>query len=132
MRTRRDELEDNNLLELTPVRVAAWEEIGGRVVVRRPPPASRGLRALLDRLLHLLSVGRIRLDERGSFVWKLLDGAHTVGQVANAARQRFGDAVEPAEERVGSLVRMLRHQALVAYPGWDDGVTAPPDGTTGS
>ena len=132
MRFRHDKLEDVNLLELAPVRAAAWEEVDDRVVVRRPAPARRGLRGLLDRLLHVLSVGRIRLDERGSFVWKLLDGTRSVQQVADAARKRFGEAVDPAEERVGRLVRLLHHQALVAYPGWDEDATASPTDTTGS
>jgi hypothetical protein len=34
-------------------------------------------------------------------------------------RGEFGEQVEPAEERVGHLIRMLRREHLLAYPGWD-------------
>jgi hypothetical protein len=66
-----------------------------------------------------MAVKSLRLDEVGSFAWQLLDGEHTVGQVAVAVREHFGDAVEPAEERVGHLVRLLRQEGLIAYPEWD-------------
>ena len=54
-RKRRNELEDVNLLEVTPVRTADWIERGERVVVIRPQPERPGLRGLVDRLLFLLS-----------------------------------------------------------------------------
>ena len=62
---------------------------------------------------------RIRLDEAGSFAWLRLDGRSTVGEVAAEMRGQLGSAVEPAEERLGTLVRQLRGQGLVAYPGID-------------
>ncbi len=120
-RDRSDDLEGVNLLELAPTRVAEWKEIGGRVVLHRPTPTRGGPAGLLDRLLHALSARRIRLDETGSFVWQRLDGERTVGEVAQALRERFGEAVEPAEERLGRLIRALRREGLVAYPGWDEG-----------
>ncbi|NIN72686.1 MAG: hypothetical protein GTO46_12345, partial [Gemmatimonadetes bacterium] len=43
-------LEEINLLEVAPVRLASWEEVDERVVVERPVPAGRGPRALLRRL----------------------------------------------------------------------------------
>ncbi|NIM49215.1 MAG: PqqD family peptide modification chaperone [Gemmatimonadales bacterium] len=109
-----------NLLELVPVRIAEWEEVGERVVVIRPAPESKGLRSLLDRLLYELAAKRLRLDEVGSFAWRQLDGTRTVGEVAVQLRERFGDAVEPAEQRLGKLVSVFRREGLVAYPGFDD------------
>ena len=94
-------------------------DVEGRVVVERPAPRGFGLGQLLEWLGHMMSVKKIRLDEVGSLVWHLLDGDHTVMQVAVAVRERFGDAVEPAEERVGLLIRTLRQEGLVAYPEWD-------------
>jgi len=118
-RRKRDPLEGVNLLELAPVRIARWDEVEGRVVVERPAPRGIGPGQLLDWLLHMMSVKKLRLDEVGSLAWQLLDGDHTVTQVAEAVRERFGEAVEPAEERVGLLIRTLRREGLVAYPGWD-------------
>jgi len=102
------------------VRLAEWQEQDGRVVVSRPRPTSRGLRGFADLISYWLSVPRIRLDEVGSATWLLLDGRRTVDEVAELVRERFGDAVEPAEERIGTFVRTLRYQGFLAYPGWDE------------
>jgi hypothetical protein len=119
-RRRRDELEDINLLEITPVRTADWEEHGGRVVVLRPAPTGGGMRVVLNRFFFLLSARKIKLDEIGSFVWLQLDGKQTVAEVAQKLGDEFGDRVKPPEERLGYLVRVFRREELVGYAGWDD------------
>ncbi len=122
VRKRVDELESVNLLGVTPVRLAEWEERGERVIVVRPKPHRGGLAGAIDRLLYMLSARRIRLDPVGSFAWLNLDGNLTVGQVAELLHEEFGEKVESAEERLGHLVRVFRREGLVAYPGWDDQV----------
>lgn len=109
-----------NVLDIAPVRIAGWKEADDRVTVVRPPPGRRGLRRIVDQLLHLMSASRIRLDPVGSAVWRAMDGERTVTELASALREQFGDQVEPAEERVGHLVRVLRRERLVGYRGWDD------------
>ena len=116
-------LASENLLELVPVRVATWQEVEDRVVVERPRPRMTGLQGVGERVSHFLSMRMIRLDERGSFLWHLVDGERSVAEVAVAMRERFGEEVEPAEERVGQLIRMLRRERLLAYPGWDPAPT---------
>ena len=109
-----------NLLEIAPVRLAAWEEDrDGRVVLTRPRPRTRGLRGLADLISFWMSVRRIRLDAVGSYCWRQLDGRCTVGELAQRLREEFGESVEPAEERVGQWVRIMRHQDMLAYPGHD-------------
>ena len=49
---REKELEAINLLGLAPFRVADWEEVGGRVVVLRPPPRTPWSPRVLDRFFH--------------------------------------------------------------------------------
>ena len=120
MRRRRKskELEQINLLELMPVRLAPWSELEGRVVIERHKPTGPG--RIREKLRYWLAVRKIRLDERGSLVWRLLDGTKSVADVANALRSEFGEQVEPAEDRAGRLVRMLHKDDLLAYPGWDE------------
>jgi hypothetical protein len=110
--------EGSNLLELVPVRTASWSEVGGRVSVEIPVP-SRPWRAPFAWLSSKMSSKRVRLDEVGSLSWNLLDGRRTVGEVAAALRERFGDRVEPAEERLGTLLRTLHRGGLVGYSGYD-------------
>ena len=116
-RQRSQALERVNLLELAPVRLARWEDDGERVVIERPKPVA--WRPVGQLLRYWLAVRRIRLDARGSAVWRCLDGSTTVEQVAATLRSQFGKEVEPAEERIGQLVRMLHTEDLVAFPGWD-------------
>jgi hypothetical protein len=123
--TRDEALGRENLLEMTPLRVAGWQEVAGQVVVERPRPSERGLRGVGDRVSYLLSMRKIRLDERGSFLWHLVDGERSVAEVVEAMRREFGDEVEPAEERVGQLIRQLRRERLLAYPGWDSVLSLP-------
>lgn len=113
-------LQDINLLDLAPVRLARWEEAGDRVVLQRPRPPRGGLKGFLGRVSYSLSASRIRLDDVGSFAWRRLDGRTTVGEAAEAMRQHFGEKAEPAEERLGQFVRTLRREGMLAFPGWDD------------
>ncbi len=112
-------LQDVNLLNLAPVRLAQWEQAGERIVLHRPRPQEGGLKGLLRRIAFSLSASRIRLDDIGSFAWQRLDGRATVGEVAEAMRGHFGEEAEPAEERLGHFVRTLRREGMVAFPGWD-------------
>lgn len=120
MSKRDRQLEGVNLLELAPVRTATWKEVEGRVVVERPKPLRRGPMGWLEKLSWLTGVPRLRLDDTGAFVWLRLDGAVSVGEVCEAMRGEMGEACEPAEERVGVFLRMLRKEGLIAYPGFDD------------
>ena len=118
-RRRLEALKNINLLELKPVRKETWEEDDGRVVVVRARPTGAGRRKIGEWFRFWLSSSRIRLDGPGSRVWLLLDGQHSVGEVADLLRMEFGEEVEPAEERAGEMVRSLHNEELVAYPGWD-------------
>ncbi|MDH3457774.1 MAG: PqqD family protein [Gemmatimonadota bacterium] len=121
MRGRRDNpLAEVNLLEIAPARCAEWEEVDDRVIVIRPRPTSTGARLLLDRFLFELSAKRIRLDEIGSFVWRQLDGEHTVGEIASQLRGQYGDRLESIEDRLGKLIWSFRREEFVMYPGWDE------------
>ncbi|MFQ5349360.1 MAG: PqqD family protein [Thermoanaerobaculia bacterium] len=108
-----------NLLELVPVRTAGWSEDAGRVVLEVPAP-SRPWRAPIAWLSSKASSKRLRLDDVGSFAWTRLDGRRTVGEVAAVLRERFGDRVEPAEERLGALLSSLHRGGLVGYAGYDE------------
>ncbi len=78
------------------------------------------MRGLVDRMLSAMSARRIRLDAVGSFAWASLDGTRTVRDVAQLLKKEFGEKVEPAEDRLATLVRVMRREGLLAYPGWDD------------
>jgi hypothetical protein len=119
VRTRRSELEDINLLELAPRRVTEWSEVDGRVVLRLQPPAQRW-RSPLKWLSYRLSAKTVRLDDIGSLAWRLFDGRRSVAEVAEELRATFGERVEPAEERLGMLVRMMHRGGRIDYSDFGD------------
>lgn len=105
-----------NLLDLAPIRASGWEEREERVVLVRPHPTSKGLRAPLDWLVYLLAARRLNLDDFGSFCWLRMNGERTAGEIATLLRARFGIAAEPAEERLGKFIHMLQREELVRIP----------------
>jgi len=119
-RRERKQTAEINLLDLAPRRLAAWEEVGEQVVLERPRPSPRGVRGFFEWLSYHSAVRKLRLDPIGGCVWKLLDGETTVGQAAQAVRERFGAPSEPAEERVALFVQQLHREGLLAFPGLDD------------
>lgn len=112
---REQQLGEANLLDLTPVRRAAWKDVDGWVVLERPPPSRGGLRGLGDRLSFAMAARRIRLDDIGSCSWKSFDGETTVGEACAVLRERFGDSIEPVEERLGRFVRYLHQDGFLSY-----------------
>jgi hypothetical protein len=124
------------VLELRPVRLAEWSEPDPdpgkepgaepetgetgerqRVVIERPLPPVRGLRSLVQRVSALTGVRRVRLDARGSFVWRRIDGERTVADLARDLAAEFGAEVEPADERVALLLRSLDRERFVELRG---------------
>lgn len=109
-----------NVLDVSPMRLADWEEHGDRVVLIRPHPHVPWYLLPLEWLRYLLAVRRIRLDAMGSAVWRACDGHHSVAEIAPGIRDAFGAGAEPVEQRVGLLVRRLRREGLLAYRDHDD------------
>ncbi|MGD8726043.1 MAG: PqqD family protein [Gemmatimonadales bacterium] len=119
-RLTKEDLRKLNVLDIAPRRLAEWEEHEDHIVVIRPIPEGGGLKRWVNRLLYEMSSKRLKLDEVGSVAWLHMDGVKTVGEIADVLRDRFGDAVEPAEERLGQLVWVMRREWLVEYSGIDD------------
>ena len=119
-RLKKKDLEKINLLAIAPRRIAEWEEHEDCVVVIRSTPKGKGLGRLINRLLFEMSSKRIKLDQVGSVAWLHMDGKKTVGAIADVLRDRFGETIEPAEERLGQLVWVMRREWLVEYSGIDD------------
>ena len=117
---RRDSLAAVSVLDVVPIRLADWEEHGDRVVVIRPRPRAPWYLLPLEWLRYQLAVRRIRLDAMGSAVWRGCDGSGTVAEIALGIRASFGADAEPAEQRVGLLIRRLRREGLLAYRDHDD------------
>ena len=102
-------------MDLTPVREAEWKDVDGWVVLHRPLPSRRGLRGMARQLSYLMAARRIRLDDIGSCSWRCFDGRTTVSGVCAELRNRFGESVEPVEERLAHFVRYLHRDGFLSY-----------------
>ncbi len=102
-----------NLLELRPERNAEWETVEDGTVVLLIPKFRNPF--MVRWVLPMLSsqVFRIKLDPFGSFVWKQLDGATPVEELAARMRGEFGDAAEPVFERLGKFLNKLEREEFV-------------------
>ncbi|HVO76412.1 MAG TPA: PqqD family protein, partial [Candidatus Bathyarchaeia archaeon] len=58
---------------------------------------------------------KIQLDEIGSEVWLFCDGKRTVGEIAELAKEKFQERIEPCHERLGVFFRQLERARFIAY-----------------
>jgi hypothetical protein len=102
---------------MVPSRGRPWEEgPDGRVRVLLPRYGDGVLGRWLERRIGKPDVV-LNLDELGSVAWKAIDGRRTVGQIAALLQQRFGEAVEPADERLGRFLWILASRRHVRWDG---------------
>ncbi|OGU55768.1 MAG: hypothetical protein A2V66_14490 [Ignavibacteria bacterium RBG_13_36_8] len=112
---RRQILKKTNCLDLTPVRRYS-EEINdeGLVTVIIPKFTNQFLvRTILPKLKF--PVMKINLDEIGSAVWLWIDGKINVGQIADRMLEKFGDKVQPVEERLTKFITHLYEQKFITF-----------------
>ena len=119
------------LEELRPVRARRWTAgADDRVTVIIPKFTNRWLVRWFVPLLAKPDV-RLRLDERGSFVWRQCDGSVTVQEIAERVSLRFGSEPDPALEQVVQFMRHLtRADTLTFIPPGADAASLGTDGAT--
>lgn len=109
-----------NLLELIPSRRAEWEaDEEGIVTIFKPKVTSRLMKKLIEPRLKSKHM-KIKLDELGSAVWALCDGERPVSEMIEALRERFGETIEPCEERLSLFMAMLEGEGFVCFENYED------------
>jgi hypothetical protein len=58
---------------------------------------------------------KIKLDERGSFIWKHCDGKNSIYSICQLLEAEFGDAVKPTANRTVELFKNLYNHRLVKF-----------------
>jgi hypothetical protein len=111
------ELQPLNLLTLKPRQNLEWEtQPDGKVVLLIPKFTNR---LLVKWFVPMLAKPRIRLklDERGSYVWARCDGNMTVAEIGEQMSATFNEPVETTYERIGKFVsRFVQDKFLVLEP----------------
>ena len=67
---------------------------------------------------------KIKLDDIGSEIWLLCDGKRTVGEIAELAKEKFQERIEPRYERLGVFFRQLEGAHFIAYVNLEERLKA--------
>lgn len=109
-----------NLLDLKPKHNRAWEENDpGCVSVLQPRFSNRIMKKIFEPVLKNPDI-RIRLDEYGSFVWKLCDGEHSISDISQKLKTRFGESIEPVIDRLAQFMKYLERYEFIKYDNLPD------------
>ena len=99
--------------EVVAKRNLIWEDGREGTAVLLVPRFRKGLLAkwLMPKLSrpHM----RVKLDEIGSFAWRMMDGTTSFEQIAASMKDEFGSRVEPAEERLMKFLTILHQDRFV-------------------
>ena len=114
MQLKKEETQAVNLWELKPLRIAKWETTEeGKVVVLVPkfknPFLAKWILPFLAKPFF-----RIKLDDIGSLIWQQCDGATPISTIAETLRAKFGEAVDPVDERINKFLNHLERGDLLS------------------
>ena len=73
--------------------------------------SDRGMR--IARIMRLKTHRRIKLDEYGWGVWKLIDGRRDVRSMGELLYNRFGEDIEPLYPRLAKFLAYLQNLKLI-------------------
>jgi hypothetical protein len=112
---RRKILKNVNYLEIIPYRVHK-EEIDekGFVTILIPKFKRKFANDFLTRTGKSLDV-RMKLDEFGSETWLQLDGKQNVSAIGKKLVLKFGEKIEPVEERLTRFLTNLYLQGFISF-----------------
>ena len=112
---KKKELSDINYLELTPGHL--YDHIieeNGKVSVLIPRFTNKLLVKTLAPMLKSPFV-KTKFDEFGSQVWLEIDGKKKVQDIAVSLKQKFGEKIDPVEERLTKFLTQLYNYKFVSF-----------------
>jgi hypothetical protein len=71
-------------------------------------------------LMNLDTLATYSLNETAAFVWSMIDGSHTVREIADAAIERFEVGPEECREKVALLIGEFLSESLLIIEKSDD------------
>ena len=92
--------------------LADWREEEGLVVIAAPRFKGRLGKGLIE-VLRRDQTYNLQLDEFGSFVWRLIDGERTLGEITDATIEHIDAEEETALHRLLMFLRALQNMGAV-------------------
>ena len=69
---------------------------------------------IAQKLLKKPKITYIHLDERGSFLWPMMDGKTTILELGERVKERFGKEAEPLYERLVQYLKILESYGFIS------------------
>ncbi len=112
---RRKKLKSANYLELTPVHLMKYDSDENNFVTIYIPKFNSqfSLKYIMPRLKNPYI--KLKLDELGSAAWLEIDGKKKVMEIADILIKKFGQKVQPVEERLTKFLTQLYEQRLITF-----------------
>ncbi len=104
-----------NYLDYVPVitKLHTWSVEDGVVTIHM---VHRGFyAAVAQKLFRRPKVSHIALDEMGSFIYPLIDGQRTIGDIALLVKEEFGEDAEPLYDRLVQYMKILHNNTFIRY-----------------
>jgi hypothetical protein len=109
-----------NLLELIPERTVQSETGEDGLVTVLGPRFKTGLMKKLVGSRLKSPYFRINLDDVGSTVWENIDGRRNIGGIAGILRDRFGERIEPCNDRLAIFFTQLEMSRYIRYTNLEE------------
>jgi hypothetical protein len=104
-----------NLLELVPEQIVeSLTDDDGNVTILGPRFKTAFMNRLIGSRLRSPHV-KIALDDIGKTVWESIDGRRTIGEIAGILRERFGERIEPCNDRLAMFCTQLEMSRFIRY-----------------
>ncbi len=68
-----------------------------------------------QKLLKKPKISYIHLDEMGSFVWPIIDGATDITALGEKVEEHFGEKAHPLYERLSKYIQILERYNFVKF-----------------
>lgn len=90
-----------------------WSEKDGKVTIHME---HRGFYPwIAQKFFKRPRISHIDLDVMGSFIYPLIDGQRTVGEIALLVKERFGEDAEPLYDRLVQYMKILYNNGFIGY-----------------
>ena len=99
-----------NFLDMVPVRMKG---IGKNKEFLLVPIYETRRGECIAKLIKLRTRRRIKLDDYGWMVWKLIDGRRDIRKIGKILKQRYGNDVEPLYPRISKFMAYLQTLKLI-------------------
>jgi hypothetical protein len=112
---RNTKLKDANYLDLRPIRKMT-EEVNPQnyVTVLIPKFTNQFAKKYLQPLSRSPFI-KLQLDELGSASWLAIDGVKNVGDICTELVGKFGNKIQPVEERLTEFLTQLYEHRLITF-----------------